>query len=371
MNELSFEKYVRNGVDPFLQFCLQTKKIRTLRLLRAHFFNLEWYSEFMEYWKKIAKKDALGTRSVALNAVVFVCKYLVRDDGHHRDTREWEVIRAISQMSWDLQKQRGIDLQRLKEDDDANYVPFDDLVGCHTAYRAKWQAMPNKTTKQKRARAKVGFRYILMGFFFRVAVVRPGSLRLLSLKKFTEDGKRSPQFLDLSKKNKAFLEYRGSGSYKTRKFGTDMRVEVADQEFARDLHDYADEDRKVLLDGATCDTFFMGVNSRKTLATETLGEHIKNGLKEICGGHMGPRLLRHIAITDLLSDESMTYTQLDAVAKVMQNSVRTMKRSYDLRNSSKIAQMGVAVLHARRSSTRKRGAEATEGRVPSKRQRRS
>jgi site-specific recombinase XerD len=146
----------------------------------------------------------------------------------------------------------------------------------------------------------------------------------LATKTLGLDKQLSKQFIDLSVKGKVFIEYRGRNSYKTHATGDDLRVEVVDKEFAADIHYFHDNNRAVLLNGATCDTFLFGPNSRAVMCTTALAYHFRVAIQEFASKKVSPRQLRHVAITSLLSDPDVTYTQLECIAKVTKPYVPTL-----------------------------------------------
>ena len=278
-----------------------------------------------------------------------MCKFYARyQDSEDRETNEQSVIRCLKGMCSDLQLQGDRDCQILASDDPANHETFEELTKMHTEYGNKWKQLPAKTKKEQKQRAMHGFRYILTGLFFKVAVVRPGTIAGLQISSGALLKEDAPQQIDLSTDGEVFLEYRGSSSFKSHREGDDMRIKVADTQFSKDVHLYANRDRAILLNGQESNVFLFGPNTKACMSTSTFSKHFKAALTEFADGkNIGPRMTRHIAVTSLLSDKNLALTSLESIAKVMQHSVPAMKKSYDLRSASDKAQAGVQILHER------------------------
>ena len=167
-------------------------------------------------------------------------------------------------------------------------------------------------------------------------------------------GNRSKQFINFKDDPEAVtIEYIGENAYKNHAKGKDLKIEVSDKDFAKDLRTFYNTDRNVLLGYAKCDTFLFGVVSKKQVCVDQLSRHFMRGTNEFARESLKPKQVRHLACTALLSDDTVTINQLEAVAAVMHTSVPSMRRTYDDRSMSHKAQAGADFLS-------KRGRSATE-----------
>ena len=352
MLEETFDKQISGGVDPYLQWLLNTNKIKALRLQKSYFFRLDWINDFLAYWKRTAGKDSYSTRSYALKSIITACKYFVRDKQTEDAPHEHVTISKLKAMSSDLYYKGCLEARRLaQEGHDADDVDFDSLVQLHRDHRDAWLSMPTKTATDRMKKAKFGYRYIITGLFYRVATVRPSSIAKLSVNPKDSRGNRSKQFINFKNDPEAVtIEYIGQNAYKTHAKGKDLKIEVSDEDFAKDLRTFYNTDRKVLLGDAKCDTFLFGVVSKKQITAQQLSQHFKTGTHEFAGKSLTPKQVRHLACTALLSDDTVTMNQLDAVAAVMHTSVPSMRRAYDDRSMSHKAQAGADLLSKRSRS---------------------
>ena len=355
MLETTFDNQIAGGLDPYLNWLLKTNKIKVLRLEKSHVFHLDWINDFLAYWKQTAGKDSYSTRSYALKSIITACKYYVRDKSPKDAALEHITIAQLKKMSSDLFRLGCLEARRLAQaGHDARGVDFDSLVQLHRDHRDAWLSMPAKSKRDRTIKAKFGFRYIVTGLFYRVAAVRPSSIAKLSVSPTDSSGNRSQQFINFKDDREAVtIEYLGHNAYKNHSQGKDLKIEVTDEDFAKDLRTFYNTDRNVLLGDAESDTFLFGVASKKQITTGNLSAHFERGTREFAGESLTPKQVRHLACTALLSDDTVTINQLEAVAAVMHTSVHSMRRSYDDRSTSNRAQAGAALLS-------KRGRSATE-----------
>ena len=76
----------------------------------------------------------------------------------------------------------------------------------------------------------------------------------------------------------------------THKFYGDQDLKIEDAQFAKDIHEYYHNDRKVLLKGNETDYFFFGERSFKKMTSPTFSNLFASTMKEAVGQEIKPQV---------------------------------------------------------------------------------
>jgi hypothetical protein len=66
---------------------------------------------------------------------------------------------------------------------------------------------------------------------------------------------------------------------------------VEDEEFAKDIHEFVKNDRKVLLGGAQCDHFFFGAKTKREMGASIVTSFFSESMKESVGKRINPQVI--------------------------------------------------------------------------------
>ena len=101
--------------------------------------------------------------------------------------------------------------------------------------------------------------------------------------------------------------------------------------------------RKILLRGKTSNYFFISGKTNKKFSRSSFQYQFKQGMTTAVGKPMGPQTLRDVVVTDFYQRDDMTATQRESFAAAMMHSVEAALKSYDRRNNSTRAEVGVSL----------------------------
>ena len=214
INKKVFNLYWAAGINPYLQYLhseygIAKDQLRFSITGAVTVFDKEKIEGFESYTQKIRNTDSFHHRANTFRALIFVAKFLIRNQIHDPLHPSKEMI-----FTQGLLSKKCNELQRLAREEGKpnmtevpNWVDAKIVRGENSSIlRARWQRTVNP---QKRAKA--GMRYMINSFFVRDATKRQSAIRKLQLYK---RGKKQQRTIKLLRDFKVRLCYTGRGSYK-------------------------------------------------------------------------------------------------------------------------------------------------------------